>query len=82
MEPVITNFVSPGPLSENTQLLTEQPTKQKLRYLRIYLQIYMGKCKFNRIWLENIEFSAWLKPVMGNVFLSPLHLLQTKLAFV
>ena len=23
----------------------------------------MGKCKFNRIWLENIEFSALLKPV-------------------
>ena len=25
----------------------------------------MGKCKFNRIWLEKIEFSAWLKPVEG-----------------
>ena len=25
----------------------------------------MGKCKFNRIWLENIAFSAWLKPVEG-----------------
>ena len=56
----------PAPLSESNQASASD--SQKLMYLRIYLQINMGKCKFNRIWLENIEFSALLKPGEGNVF--------------
>ncbi|KAJ8374964.1 hypothetical protein SKAU_G00055440 [Synaphobranchus kaupii] len=26
----------------------------------------MGKCKFNALWLENGNFSPWLKSVQGN----------------
>ena len=50
-------------------LLTTKPNQHGTNNLQTSVTfVYMGVCRFSKIWTENNAFSAWLKHVVNNKF--------------